>query len=249
MSKFEDEARGRGVPEDWVAFFGRLWAFLEEGDHGPFELQPPPGSDQTRSMLLDQDDVRVLLSKAEEGVLAGRRADEAINKALVSAARSEERLRETLRLQGTLQERLEEQRRAVVERACAATCERCRKYGPAVWEGDDQIQPDHPDFDPESAQWWHRDTAGEGEGWCRAQSIRSEFHDPCRRPGEDCACRPCREAEERLQQQGPGGPGSCRECGGYNIRWDLQAWRVECRGCGNAGDLPREIPARGVDKS
>jgi hypothetical protein len=59
VSKYEDEARDRGVPEDWVAFFGRLWRDLEEGEREPFELQPPPDAEKSRFLSLDEDDVRV----------------------------------------------------------------------------------------------------------------------------------------------------------------------------------------------
>ncbi|HSR42646.1 MAG TPA: hypothetical protein VLL48_10750 [Longimicrobiales bacterium] len=255
MSQHEDEVRARGIPEDWVEFFARLWRWVDEvTDQDKINTMAEDGQPRLAVRI---DDLRVLLTKAEEGVRDHTRADQAVAKALESAGRSEERLKATLRLQGELQERLQEAEREATERACAAVCERCAKYGPATWSTRGALHPPgHPEHDPEDGQWWHDDTLGDipGDGWCAAQSIRRAFQEApsaCTKgPGTECACRECQEAEQKLREQGPHGPGSCRECGGYNVRWDLgPAWRVDCVDCGNGGPLPLVIsPGQGVDK-
>lgn len=244
-SKYEDEARGRGVPEDWVEFFARLWKWVEEvTEKGHINSMAPDGQPR---LAVNINDLRVLLAKAEEGVVAGHRADAAINEALVSAAKSEERMKETLRLQGTLQERLDQVYADAMERACAAVCERCRDHGPAVWSIEGALhEPGHPEFDPEDGQWWHN-PGGQDEGWCAAQQIRVAFNQEkgcLRRPGVECECPMCQTAVDRLAKEGPHGRSSCNACGGYHVRIVLtrgpHGW-MGCVGCGNGEDLPAEI--------
>lgn len=247
MSIREDLA-ARGMPDEWLEFFERLRVRLDRVIADPPPATMPP--DGRPRMALAVDDVVVLAAQAEEGVIAGARADAAIQRALASAARSEERIKEFMRKEAGLQQQVDDAHVAAMERACAAVCERCAKYGPATWSTRCALHPPgHPEHGPDDGQWWHDDTPGDipGDGWCSAQQIRKAFGQPrrCQRaPDVDCGCEECVRAAQRLQEQGPHGPGSCRECGGYNVRWDLgPAWRVDCVDCGNGGDLPRQIPA------
>lgn len=233
------------MPEEWLDFFTKMRERVTRVTTDPPPTMVPPW--QKPRMALATDDVTILLAQAEEGVLAGVRADATIQRALASAAKSEARIKDTLRMQGELQQQIDDACAATMERACAAVCERCEQQGPPVWSTRGVLhEPGHPEFDPEDGQWWHQ-PGGDNEGRCAAQRIRDALKQSkgcLRRPGVECDCPMCRAAIDKLAKEGPNGPGSCRDCGGYHIRIGTdpqRGWGMGCVACGNWGELPAEI--------